>query len=60
MLKGYTTIAELAEALKCSKVWLWKLANAGRIKGAEKVGNTWLIPLSYRHIRRPKGRPRKG
>lgn len=40
----WITTTEAAKRLKRSGRWLAKLAAQGRIKGARKVGNQWVIP----------------
>lgn len=40
----YVTTAEAAEMLGRGANLIAKLCQAGRLPGAEKIGNTWMIP----------------
>ena len=44
MIEGYMTSQEAAEYLKRSDSLICKLCKAGKLAGATKAGNTWLIP----------------
>lgn len=40
----YMTTKQAAEKWKVSDRRVLQFCNSGRIEGAEKIGNTWLIP----------------
>ena len=44
MIEGYMTSKQAAEYLKRSDALIRKLCKAGKLAGATKAGNTWLIP----------------
>ena len=44
MLAGYMTVTQAAEYLKRTVRTIRKQCKAGKFAGAEKAGNTWLIP----------------
>ena len=65
MLRGkYLTTAEAAELIGKGANMIAKLCQAGRLPGAEKMGNSWIIPresvLNYqpRMMGSTKGRVR--
>ena len=43
-MKGFATIKEVSQAWGISGRRVSILCAQGRVKGAEKVGNTWVIP----------------
>ena len=45
-MKDFLTICEVAEQWNVSIRWINKLCNEGRIKGAQKFGNAWAIPVN--------------
>ena len=46
MIEGYMTVKQAAEYLKHTDSTICKLCKAGKLKGAIKIGNLWLIPES--------------
>lgn len=42
--ENYVTTAEAAELIGKGPNMIAKLCQAGRLPGAEKIGNTWMIP----------------
>ena len=44
MLEGYMTVKQAAEYLKHTDSTVCKLCKAGKLAGAMKIGNLWLIP----------------
>ena len=57
MLRGkYLTTAEAAELIGKGANMIAKLCQAGRLPGAEKMGNSWIIPresvLNYQPAKR--------
>ena len=40
----WLTSNEAAEALGLSRVWILRLCQQGRVKGARKLGRAWMIP----------------
>ena len=63
MLKeNYVTTVEAAEIMKKGANLVAKLCQAGRLSGAEKMGNTWMIPREsvLNYIPGPRGpKPQK-
>jgi excisionase family DNA binding protein len=52
----YTSVTELAKNLGVSTTRIRKLIKEGRIKGAFKVGNVWVIPVVDGKPQATKGR----
>jgi excisionase family DNA binding protein len=44
MAAEFLTVTEAARRLGVSPVWIRKLCQAGRVPGAVKAGQTWVIP----------------
>ena len=44
MIEGYMTVKQALKHLKLSESRICQLCKAGKIAGATKAGNTWLIP----------------
>ena len=50
-MEGYVTIKELSQKWGIGLRRINTLCNEGRIKGASKIGNTWVIPSD---VEKPK------
>lgn len=44
MLKGYITVSEIAKQWKVNPRTIQVMCLKGKIQGAEKIGNLWMIP----------------
>ena len=44
MLKGYITVSEIAKRWKVNPRTIQVMCLKGKIQGAEKIGNMWMIP----------------
>lgn len=44
MLKGYITVSEIAKKWKVNPRTIQVMCLKGKIQGAEKIGNMWMIP----------------
>ena len=44
MLKGYITVSEIAKKWKVNPRKIQVMCLKGKIQGAEKIGNMWMIP----------------
>lgn len=45
-MEGYMTIKEASEKWRIGLRRINTLCNEGRIEGASKVGNTWVLPVN--------------
>lgn len=53
----FQSVNEAAQRIKRCPQRVRKLAAAGRIPGAVKLGKTWLIPASWNYAPMPIGNP---
>ena len=44
MLIGYITVSEIAKRWKVNPRTIQVMCKKGKIQGAEKIGNMWMIP----------------
>ena len=45
MLEGYITVSEIAKRWKINPRTIQVMCLKGKIQGAEKIGNMWMIPV---------------
>lgn len=45
MIKGYITVSEIAKRWKVNPRSIQVMCLKGKIQGAEKIGNMWMIPV---------------
>ena len=59
----HMTAAQAAEFLSLTEHQVWVLCKEGKLVGAEKIADLWLIPKEsvevYRYLKRKKYKPRK-
>ena len=46
-MEGYLTLTEAAEKLNVTTRLLSLYCNTGRIKGAQRAGKMWLVPVDF-------------
>ena len=44
MIEGYVTVKQASKRINLSESYICQLCKSGKLAGAKKIGNLWLIP----------------